>query len=272
MDELRDDNGYIRLDESMLVKIFSLKLFLFKYKDKNYYVKNRENPLCYNELIAEELAKDYGIKCVHYDIAIYNNKTTVISEDFVKDNKYIPMYSLIDSNFKNNTLEKIWNTLETMKFNKRHLTKNEVELLMNKIVDIFIFDILIANVDRNPYNYGLLVNGNTIDVAPIFDNEALLHDDALKDSNFLMNVDNEISGNVIEYFLNISYSEYFEKFKRKLNIISNENLLSVFNRVEQRTKSKINKGYKQILLEKFEMNKNKLEEIINEVENRKNIK
>lgn len=264
MEELRNDEGFIELDENMVTKRYSMTLFDFLYKQKKYIVKIRDYSNCYNELIAEELAKDYGIKCAHYDIGVYGFNFCVISEDFIGDNEFIKMYDilkLINSNPDfNNNLEDIWAALcEFRKIN----SKLEVYNIMNKVVDIFIFDILIANVDRHTSNYGLLISDGKIDISPIYDNEALLYPDSINNSTFFLNVDSSNKNDVINYFLKISSKEYYDKIKEKLWIISEENIEKVFERIEKRTKSKIDVSLKSEILEKFNINREKLENIIN---------
>lgn len=47
-------------------------VFSFDYHGETYYYKftNAKNSSPYNELVAEELAKDFGIPCVSYDLAV----------------------------------------------------------------------------------------------------------------------------------------------------------------------------------------------------------
>lgn len=277
MEELRDENGFIKLDDSM---IRDYPVFPIKINDKKYYFKRflpiDEESSVYDELIADELAKCYGINHVHYDIAVCNNIDGVISEDFIKDNNYITMKEILTNVYgeseEKNTLEDIWNALEQYKINNRNLTSAEVKYLMDKIVDIFMFDILIGNTDRNTENYGFLIKDNNIDIAPIFDNEFILDTCYTGDYGFTLYVDHDSEDyddvKQSSYFFRISSSEYLDRFKEKLWIIDEENIENVFNRVEKRTKSKIEEKIKNRHRRDFNIIREKINSIL---ENKKTL-
>lgn len=68
--------------------------------------------------------------------------------------------------------------------NESPLIKNKHEIIAG-FWDMFVVDALIGNGDRHLGNWGLMVNNDTISLAPIYDCgsslEALLSDDAMKD-------------------------------------------------------------------------------------------
>lgn len=275
MKTLRDKNGFIILDNIKNEYKQTQFIYIFEHNGKKYFFKERSEGMFYNELIAEELAKDYNIPHVHYDIAIYNNKTGVISEDFKKNNLYLSMHEFIYNNGgKENgyiNLMDVWNILDEV------YDKDIVFKIMNELINIYLFDILIANPDRHDENYGIFTDENSL--SPIFDNELLLYEDSIKKSLFEIKIDNldsryiyeekEDINNSLYIFLKESSKTYLNYFKSKLWIISSENINKVFNRIEERTHSKIPSYIKETMLNNFEENRNVILSTIKEIENKR---
>lgn len=100
------DISKFKLHNELYVIINGVKYYFKECKD----VKN-----VYNELIAEELAKDFGINCAHYDLAIRDDMIGVISEDIFSKydgiiaedflNGYFKYKNTSDLRFKNNIEE-----------------------------------------------------------------------------------------------------------------------------------------------------------------------
>ena len=112
MNLYRNDMGFIDLNSNK-IKIsrlnFSKRILKLEYLNKTYYYKiiNQVETL-YNELIAFEIAQDFKIDCVSYDIATYDETIAVISENFIKkDQKYISMEEIIKSIYGDKFIKKI---------------------------------------------------------------------------------------------------------------------------------------------------------------------
>ena len=135
----------------MITNVGSKKLFSFNYAEKTYFYKYGKYNSPYNELVAEELAKDFGINCITYDLAVLNGLKGVISVNYKKENaNYISgadlLYKCYGNTNKNlevyNNLMGLWNALEY--YYNEYPNKDEIVFsLMKKIVDMFIFDIII---------------------------------------------------------------------------------------------------------------------------------
>lgn len=276
MEKYRNENGFI--DISNLKSNSKFYSFWFEYDGIKYYFKKRRSSLdVYNELIAEELAKDFDILSAHYDLAIYNGNKGVISKNFISENdKYIPMKDILINHHeklckvdKLNNLEDIWETLED-----RYKNEEIVEKLMNQLVDIFMFDSLIGNYDRHVSNLGIIENKNGVNFAPLFDNEKILSDSILN-GVYSLGVDRDdyylkiLKENFLIKFFRVSIPEYIEYYKSKLWIISDENIDKVLKRVEDRTNSMINENLKQKIRDKFEINRNMIENVLDEINQRK---
>lgn len=255
------------------------KLLIFNYQGENYYYKydkyaNIIRP--YNELIASELAQDFGIPYVDYDLAILKNKKGVISKNFKKENTdYIQGNQLLLNFWKNsfnigenNNLEDIWDALEYHYQN--YPNKREIiEYLMKKIILIFVFDIIICNHDRHSENWMIIENDNNIDIAPIYDNEGMLTINSVFSMVSLTVDDMEPNlCRVIKRFQKISGEEYKNIIKEKLWIISDENLKSVFGRIEQKTNYPISETLKEHYIKSFKEHRERLERILNYIQKR----
>lgn len=220
------------------INLISIKktgiVFSFRYNDKEYFYKYNENTALYNELVAEELAQDFGIDHVNYDLALFDNHQGYISESYKKDNvDYIfgsdllyECYGYMTEN-RNieefNNLKSIWDALEYRYANNPN--KNQIiSDLMNQIVNMFIFDIIICNYDRHSDNWEIIESDNEIKLAPIYDNEGIL---VTNDNNALVSMllEEKVHGilwKAISDFQKVSSSEFTDLIKEKLWIISEE--------------------------------------------------
>ncbi len=279
MEKYREKDGFINLSNITSVNP-DYYLFNFMYDNKKYWFKAfGDEDLVYNELIAEELAKDFGILCAHYDIAKYKGNIGVVSED-IFENKYEELfisdileecYNTKSTSSKNN-LEDIWNAFEY-----RYNDKKIVNMLMNNLVNVFMFDILIGNMDRHTSNYAI-IEEDGIPKIKIFDNELMLSEVCImlggysigiddSDNFFLSSEYNPSEENYLHKFLRVSDSPYKEMLNEKLWIISDENLDNVLLRIENRTNKKIDIELKKEIKNKFNENRKM---IIKQLEEHKN--
>lgn len=254
----------------------------FPYKGETYFYKHCFSILdgsfidCYNELVAEELAKDFGISCVDYDIAALGSYRGVISKNYKLDNAvYIPGKKVFnDRSYKDdNTLENIWDALEYRYQN--HPNKREIiSDLMRKIINIYLFDIISCQNDRHSSNWELMISGRKTDIGPLFDNDRILLDggkDAVVglgiDFDSYIPVQNLLES--IQSFQYISNEEFTSIIKEKLWIISNENLNKVFEKIEKKTGISMPLDSKLFYLCSYQEHRKKLEKILEEEKDRK---
>lgn len=287
MNFIRDDFGFIDLD---IIKFsrktnVSKNVFFFEYMGELYFYKViRELENIYNELIASELALKYKLDCLDYDIAIYDETIGVISKNFIQQNKrYIPMEEIlkrvykIDNVAQKNNLEDIWYAID-LYYQDFNITKR----LMDKIVNIFIFDILIGNVDRHLFNFGIIECDNFVDIAPIFDNEKMLSESSIYYGDYSIGIcESDYSycirqlepiDNYIYKFINISDIRYKHLLKEKLEIISQKNISEIILKVENKINSKIPKPIKDKIIKRFYINNKMINSILNSKEHIKTYK
>lgn len=251
--------------------------FSFDYKCDKYFFKIRDydnNNLydtysVYNELIVEELARDYGIPCIDYDLAVLGSYQGVLSKNYKLENaNYIYGYDLLNDYEKStghsgsNTLPNIWRALEYRyqnNFNKREIISN----LMKKIVDIYLFDVITCQSDRHSSNWQIVENDDNIDVAPLYDNECILKRQlALATVALSMRGGDQLLLESIKQFQNVSSEEYRNIIKEKIWIISDSNLKTVFERVENKIGCALPDRYKDYLSGDYEAHRDKLEKIL----------
>ena len=260
----RDINGFIDLNNFTLKCDEDLLIYTFIYNNEKYYFKTRDINKVYNELISEELANDYDINCVHYDIAKYNGEYGVLSKDFIQEKQFISMSMILKDVYheiiKTNNIKDIKNALKMYEINNKFLKSYELNNIIDKLINVFMFDLLIANRDRHSNNLGLLIDNSHVDLAPLFDNEQLLNSYALFNNVFLLGIDKKIEFNfpILDYFFNTCDKKYLEKFKEKLWIIKEENINNVLTKIENRINSKINDKIKEEKIERFKINQKKI--------------
>ena len=229
----------------------------------------------YLELIVEELAHDFGIPCAHYDLATLNHQKGTITKYFKKkDCTYFfgedLLKEYVEESLKitdvdaslwenallnHNSLEGIWRSLD---YHYRNLENREevVQYLMNRLVDIFIFDLLTHQKDRHSYNWGIEEANGKIDLQLLYDNEFVFDEikdlpplvcEDLEGEDFSFPVSTYSTSEALLEFLEVSDSKYLEKIKNRLSLIQKDNIMSVISRVEKRIGCKIPKNLKSYI-------------------------
>lgn len=237
---MRDSLGFIeidKIDHGDICFFRGYNHFYFEYEGKKYYFKKTYSiDTIYNELIAEEIAHEFGISSLHYDLASYYGTIGVISEDFVKDGELILLSEILHDDSYNN-LEQIRVSLIM------HYGQEITDILMPELINIFMFDILIGNNDRHTDNIGFIQNKNGISLAPVFDNDLMLSEIATEGDYYSMGIDRtdkNFDGHILKKFCGVYGDSYANSFEEKLGIISPENMERIFKRVEKRIGTEMN--------------------------------
>lgn len=280
---MRDNNGFISLEKLDIQNFKNMKkrrLYSFKYNGDIYFYKViYDVDKLYNELVGEKIAKRMNIPCAHYDLASYYDTVGVISKNiFSEDDIYISMEEIlqnyfsygVDINAKNN-LEDIWSAISSR---YKAWNKNVEINLINELINIFIFDILIANSDRHTENYGICENKNNIHFAKLIDNENMLSPISIITGGYSIGIDendifyneDEISleDNFVRKFLNYSSSEYRELISNRLSIISEANIKEIFDEIENDIHASMQTQIKRQLMTDFQRNYSMIYRVINE--------
>lgn len=263
----RDNFGAINLDKLQsdgklkVVKPFHKDKAIIIYDKELYYLKmcNKVRNI-YNELIAEEIAHDYGIDVAIVDLFEYNDDLGIMSKSIYPLSKNIVHLSEYIENSCNN-LEDIWYKFDELFDNKTTLR------LMDKLVDIFLFDVLIGNVDRHADNLSLIIDENGVNFLPLYDNENMLASDSINCGFYTLGVDykdfnSNAEYNILEKFLSYSDYMYLDKLQSKLWIIEEDNFEKILKRVENKIGTFIQPSIRNELIYRMKENLEMIKRVI----------
>ena len=245
MELSRDSLGYINLDKLGIAKIdnlFAIDSFSFNYNNERYFFKKIKSiDQSYNELIGYELAKDFGLDAIEYDLGSYYGFIGFISKDYSrKEYRYLESYinSYYGSYSKRNNIHDVSIMFHDI------FSELDANNIMNDLYKLLMFDIIIANSDRHDRN--IIIDSSTLRLGPVFDNEMLLN----RDYYFSFSVTGK-DDNTISEFLSILNPQELEFFVNKLEIINRDNLIKVFNRIEKKIGTSIVDGIKEEVLQRY---------------------
>ena len=274
MEFIRDNDGFIEIDKLLNIRWEKVNNRITKYYigDKLYYYKKIKSVSnIYNELVAKEIANRLGIRCASYDLAVIDGFIGVISEDFNNNDTFIFMETILkkcyrDYTSKYNNLEDIWNALYLQ---LRHF--KYVEYLMDELINIFLFDMIIANYDRHDKNYGIKFDNSGFHMF-IFDNEQLLDSDVIISQNYCLaqtRDDYHKDFNFIEKFLMTSDSSYIDRLNEMVHVL--DDIDDIFNSIELKIGAKMDEHIKNKLKDFFKLNKTHIINTINKIKVKKKL-
>ncbi len=264
----------------------SSNVFSFKYNDDNLFFKTNSIRNEYNhyaELLAEELAKDFGIPCAQYDLAKICGHKGVTSKDIRKENAtYINLKDIIEKYHDNDLMSNfdlltIWQDLKKY-YGDRDDREKIVANLVSQIVDIFIFDVLVAQYD--PYNLKVMEHNGEVSMAPIYDNEFMQYKFGRTDFRFgvdekLYSTDEDEKNDskdedkdrvliAFDRFLSISSTEFVKRVVDKMWVIGEDNLDKKFGIIERKTGDyPVPEDIKNKFIARFTDHRKKLIEVLN---------
>ena len=194
------------------------------------------------------------------------------------DKLYVPMEesfnvyenaNKIDKVLSNN-LVNIWNCLDYVLYFSKN-KERKLQNLMDEITTMFCLDILIGNFDRHTQNFMLEFdfNEDEVHLAPLYDHSLSFDEFNLT----LMGVGYNDTGfyyldrfEMLEKYLNISSSEFIDKFKMMYQDFNIELIDSIFKDIENLTKVLVPEDIKTTIYRYIRMAKDKIDEILNEIE------
>lgn len=237
---------------------------IIEYDNNLYYIKlYSKEDMVYNELIAEEIAKDYEIPVSFNDLVSYNGYLGNISKN-INDNNTIMVPLSTYINPEENNLEDIQRIFYHL------FDKDTYERLMDQLINIFIFDILIANIDRHTDNIFIESYNGNINFSKLFDNEYMLSSDSIWSNYYTLGVDSkdfnsDCEYNMLEKFLTKYVdTKYIDLLKSKLWIIKQDNFEQILKRVEEKIQVPIVGCIREKLMIRMEQNYKNIERIIKE--------
>lgn len=241
-------------------------VFKFTYRDGNVYYFNYDSDCTpYGELIYGCICDDLGIPHIDYDIARIGALEGTLSKNYKKkDEKHISGETLlrengnIDLEFSAydrkmaeiygkeavlngktkpyHSLEHIWYSLKNRYVEKPDLAQK----LMEDIVNMFIVDLITGQTDRHSENWEIIEDGDNTRLRPIFDSRRIFSRLPYT-AEIAMSVNSHPKDDVkklednVKAFIKQSRSEYVEKLKNSLWVLSPENFEKIIERIEEKT-------------------------------------
>ena len=278
MEHLRLSDGWLDLDS--FAPVTSTKQFVFDYQQNKYYFKRIKNWYsCYHELLAEELAKDYGIPCVHYDLAVVHNFMGFVSEHAFHDGaKVVSLDDILARAypFLSWNERRVYNNFEDVgkAFSIYYHNPQVEQELMRQFTNIFFFDIFIANIDRHEKNLFVEERDGNVSFARLLDNELMLDEFCLSYGVYRIGIDHQDAQSLMNPFVIPEGENFLEKYLRnctmedyqlfldKLWIISEENVQSALERVSKRIHAPLQSTIEKEILIGFRRNRQMIEQVL----------
>ena len=132
----------------------------------------------YAEKLASELALLLGIRCAKVDLGIYKGRKCSMSYNLVGTNELLNEgINYIQEKYPNYDMDEFIDVIENSKYNVQMLEKLNIKI--NDILTMMIFDALIGNSDRHHSNWGYIYhldfkNGMYNYFCPLYDNGSSL--------------------------------------------------------------------------------------------------
>lgn len=162
------------LTEVIIDKEHKEKIYYFIYQQKKYFFKKGDLDYCYKSLIGSEIAKCLGLPTLEFSFAAYNGDYGVVSPTYNPENKkevnlsvilekyYDEVISKNKEGFSNEqflestlNLETTWWAIEYYYKDKKNV-KEITAHLMQQIVDYYILQIIIGEIDLHSKNICIL--------------------------------------------------------------------------------------------------------------------
>lgn len=261
--EVRNRQGQIILDnynelENAFIRGRKQKIWLEKDKVKYLFKYGASNNEILAELLTTELAKQCGFEVAEYELATYKGKIGVVTKDFKKEGELIisgdrfinSINQILEENnihhdLKENSVQNIMFALGTYSLNQ------STAELFQQILNIWAFDGLVLESDRNSTNWSILKHNNYLRFAPIYDcsTMAMLNNDvsyyissARIESDFLKITDqvqyalklyNTSDGNFLKDF-DLLCKKYPKQSRNIIEAIENINVQTAIDNIENK--------------------------------------
>lgn len=221
----------------------------------------------YNELIISRVAKVFGIKCPIYDLGEVSSGVGVYSRDLNDEGTFISIDDLLKSiyDIDDYNERRKYNNIEDLRelFKKKFNDDFVVDSLIHQLDDLFVFDILVGNSDRNITNYGVLITDSNISIA-VIDNSNSLDEDVLYNSDNQLKVSRNES--TLDSLFNKRPNEYKDYILEKIDQID---LPVIIGAIEEEIGASLNPSIKERTIKFFKTSTNYIKRVISINETKK---
>lgn len=272
----RDEYGFIILDEDKLENLKNVKdgrIFSFGHQGQTYFYKQIAKVAeVYNELIAYFLASKMDLSCVEYDLASLDGEIGVISKNFLEGvHSYFTIEKILQNYFRDERqIEKKNNLQDIRKALSYQYQDIEVDSLVIQLMRVFMFDVLIGNIDRHSRNFMILEKEKPF--LKIFDHEKMLSSTSIYEGGYSLGIDEndyftteeelDVEDHFVRKFMRVYSKDELALFQQYLKLIAEEEIERVLAMVEQKIQAKMIKPIREEIQYKFRENQKMLKKIL----------
>ena len=249
---VNNQQGFIKLNNYLHIsKNFIEKNELNGKRDKFWladgmfmYKKAKEKTYeLYSELFTDEMSGIFGLECTKNIPTIYNGCKGVITLNFIdNDEFFIDGSHIIDFCITGNSgqnlslsMDKIcrFNNLEMLSYLiENYCLKNNLiytDEILEHLQKMFVFDTILLQTDRNPNNWGILINKkkHTVRVAPLYDNTNMMGMN--KDIDYISRLSLEDVYHFPTVLVPSSNDSFFEHRLNLVKRIKDNSIISIFD-------------------------------------------
>lgn len=234
-------------DDLIKGRVFSS---LGRYKDSFYINKRKlffkeENEKVGNELLGDVIASYLGICHTEYDVCTIvttsREVSGVVSKDYRKSNfLLVKMDKILGS--RDMTLDNILDALHI--YFSNYNNKDEiVNRIYNGIIDYYMLDLLLGNMDNGRYNYELMVGSDNAYLSPYFDFGMTFNF-----SSTNLRVDEDSSNNLYDNLGKLLINDdYYNRFISMYNMLTPLCMEKLFDKVEADKGFVLDNNFKNII-------------------------
>ena len=248
MQKYRNESGFIDLNKIVTQKstIPCFDGFCFDYEETKYYFKRVNKMFVFHEMMGFEIAKEFGLNAVEYDVAFDGEDVGNLSKNFYKPTM-LYLETLL-TNYYGEAVDSCNLNDVMILFNERFPVDIRYRL-EKQLVDLLMFDLIIDNHDRHSRN--IMIDMKTKSLGPIFDNELMLTK-AIYDGKYYFSLFGP-DENTLDVFMNYMDEDTVKRFVDKVELINKGNIEKYIQRIEEKIGAPIDIVVKNLMVKKFEV-------------------